>query len=107
MNQKIQEKHPAVWEIILDQLQVMKINGFPMLAYLGAKRFVGLGDDRDGSLMVFFPNYKVHIIFDAGSDLYNLQIHKGKFPKDILLNVINGVYADQLAGIIHREMGSR
>ena len=101
MKQEIKQKQYG--KIILDQVQQMKINGFPLLAYLGGKSFVY----SDDSLHLHFAkNYRVDIYYDLGQDLYNIHITKGKFPKDKLLNVINGVFVDQLAEIIHKELGS-
>lgn len=98
---------PKVWETILDQIRHMKINGFPLLAYLGGKQFVGHGDDREGGLILkFAKSYTVVIDLDAGQDLYNVRISKGKFPKDKILSVSKGIFVDQLADVIHRGLGS-
>ena len=108
MNQEIKsEKMPAIWEIILDQVGHMKINGVPLLRYLGGKSFVGSGDDREGELILrFAKNWTVFIYYDSGMDAYDVRIHKGKFPKDVPVFCVRGIYVDQLAEVIHRGMGS-
>jgi len=100
---EMSQKEKQFGEVIFDQVKQMKINGFPLLAYLGGKKFV-YGDDF--LYLHFAKNWQIKIFYDLGQDLYNIHVLKGKFPKDKLLKVINGIFVDQVAEIIHREMGS-
>lgn len=87
--------------IIFDQLKASRVNGFPFFAYMGIKKYVMI----DNTLMLHLPWNKkkyevVDIIYDVGADLYKIQFRAG-----LPLKIIDGVFFDQMAEIIAREVG--
>jgi len=97
-------------QTIFDQLQASKVNGFPFFAYTGIKGFTMMGND---TLMLKDiprnPNHisSVTVQYDEGRDLYNLIFHKGKFPKNVPVKELDGIFFDQLSDIIVDTMGVR
>ena len=95
-------------QIILDQLNESRVNGFPFFKYTGIKGFVMIGNEQ---LMLKQipknPNHisSITIAYNDGEDLYDLLLQKGKFPRNLPVKRVTGVFFDQLAEIIAREMG--
>jgi len=89
---------------ILSQLKQSKVNGFPFLMYSGAKDFVA----GENALLFKIPNKKlisaVKIVLDVGMDEYNLEFYKKKGFEMNVAKEIKGIYFDQLAEIIAREL---
>lgn len=92
----------------LTQLEQSKVNGFPFFKFTGIKGFLLLGNDtlqlKD---IPRNPNgiTRVSIIFDKGQDLYNLLFFKKRNKIMIPSKRIDGIFFDQMAEIIAREMG--
>lgn len=104
MSQTITQEIP---ETILEQLKQSRVNGFPFFAYTGIKGFVLMGND---SLMLKNiprnPNKitNVTVAYDAGQDLYNVYLFQ-KNQATIPHKQYDGIFCDQLAEIIARDMG--
>jgi hypothetical protein len=92
----------------LNQLLASKVNGFPFFKFTGIKGFLLEGNDtltlKD---IPRNPNRikRVKVVFDQGQDLYNLVFFKEKNNISFVSKRENGVFFDQMAEIIAREMG--
>jgi hypothetical protein len=95
-------------QTILDQLGASKVNGFPFFKLTGIKGFVLEGNDTL-QLREIPKNPKdvsiVRIRYDEGQDLYNINFQTGQFPRNQPFKDVGGVFFDQMAEIIAREMG--
>lgn len=97
-----QEQVFEVAETILEQLKQSKVNGFPFFAYTGINDFVMLEDELMLKARKNAKGYEsVSVVYDYGQDLYNIVFRKCSVP----LKTIEGVFFDQMAEIIARELG--
>ncbi|KKM94108.1 hypothetical protein LCGC14_1201590 [marine sediment metagenome] len=90
---------------IMSQLKMSKVNGFPFFMYSGAREFVG----GDKFLQFRIPNRKriakIRVVLDEARDLYNLEFYKKKGFEMKKSKSIDGIFFDQMAEIIVRELG--
>lgn len=96
----------VVAEEIMSLLKMSKVNGFPFFMYSGAHEFVG----GDNFLQFRIPNRKriakIRIVLDEAQDLYNLEFYKKKGSFEMKKSKsIDGIFFDQVAEIIVRELG--
>lgn len=95
-------------QTILDQLGASKVNGFPFFKFTGIKGFVLEGNDTLQLKNIPKNPNDISIIrvrYDEGQDLYNINFQKGQFPRNMPFKDVGGVFFDQMAEIIAREMG--
>jgi len=90
-------------EIILEQLQASRVNGFPFFAYTGIKKYILYGNEE---LILHLPTNpskytSLSVVYDRGQDLYDIIFKQSGLP----IKKIQGIYCDQMAEIIIREMG--
>ncbi len=89
--------------IIRDQIRALDRRAF--MAW-GAKDFVGMGDGLKfkTSGLVKWKGY-VYIKYDEGMDLYNVQFARIRNLDWKVDKEVNGVYVEDLVGIIDGQVG--
>lgn len=94
-------------EVLFGQLKAMKIAGFPLLAHAGAGNFVALADKECAGGIQFGVHpagknrrkfNKIVIKYNAGDDLYDLELWNIKIMKGIMDEVMgaDGLDVEQL-----------
>lgn len=96
-----QEQIFEVAEIILEQLQESRVNGFPFFAYMGIKKYVLMENELLLRMPADSKFNKVEVVYDVGQDLYNIIF----FIQSVLVKRVDGVTFDVMAEIIAREAG--
>ena len=94
---------------IFEQLKASKVNGFPFLAYSGAKAALFSEESVHLTLPKNPGNYKsILIIYERASDLYKVMFYDHEsIPKQDGDDVHTDVYADSLVDLIVDKMGIR
>lgn len=96
------EKNYDIAQEIFRQITASKVNGFPFLAYTGAKA----GIYSETAILMKMPSNPnkvstVIITYDKGSDTYIVEINGRKGT----ISTHSDVYADVMADLISRKMG--
>jgi hypothetical protein len=85
--------------------QIKSIDPWAMAAW-GAKDLVNMGAGLKfkTSGMVKWKGY-VHVKYDAGNDVYDVDFYRIRGAKIIVDNAIQGVYCDMLVDVVNGQVG--